>query len=586
MSVEPAALRTHHTSAPRGETGIRSLTLWVGVGLATAFAARALLAWWAVHSGYVEYNADGFTRSLRGYEWLIAPRWEVSVWPPLQSWLYGGVLWLWDDIYLAPRVMNFTLGLGAITLLFGAAALLAGWRAGLIAAVLVALLPLEVWLSISGMSEPLFHFLIALGALGAVAWWLRVREWPLLVAGVAFGLASAVRYEGWFYVAAFIALVACAWLLDRRDWRYPAAAAALAMVFIGVWLQQNAQIHGDPISFVRQTEQIRFVEDPANLEAGFLDRIAYFPSHAARVAPLLVAAGVASSALLLWRDWRRWAGLLALVWGQATLLVAITAPFASLGPGVERFLLSNLLLLTIPVAGAITMAWRAWGRAGPAFAAGSLILLLASYAPDWRTPPAHYPAPATRDAAAAIREGLAHNPDDAGLVMALLPAPPAEQYNEGYALRVLARDPGRVVVTHEASRLYEAVIQGDLLMWVVHGDAGVNLPAAERLEETGTYILGWPPPPAHAEIQPRVVVPGETARIDGSGFLPHEPMSTWWTGPDGSVQEGPVLNASERGAIDGAQVAVPETTLTGEWALTISGQESQRQAIVQVEVRP
>jgi hypothetical protein len=592
--------------------------------LSIAFSARALLAWWAVRSGFVEYNADGFTRVLRGYEWLEAPRWEVGVWPPLHSWVYGATLALWNDVYLAPKALNFTLGLVTIGLLFGIGLMLAGWRAGFIAALLAALLPLEAWLSISGMSEPLFHTLIALGAFGLVAWWLERSAWMLPIAGLAFGLATAVRYEGWFYVALFVPLALLASWRGGRAWRYPAIACVLAVSFMTIWLQQNAQIYGDPLAFVRHTEQIRVVEDPANLQAGFLDRLTYAPTQAFRTAPLLVLLGTAATALLLWRDPRRWAGLSALVWGQAALFVLITSPFASLGPGVERFLLSNILLLTVPVgalvAGSVTSLvgecrggrgcppahpspsvddvrdsesrdrdmTPTEGRRYPTHIHGILaavpaLALLLSFALDWRQPPTGYPAADTRATAAFIRQEIERAPATGG-VLALMPSPPAETYNEGYALRVLSRAPGRVEVTHESPRLFEAVLDGRLYLWIVHNTTGVNGPPAERRHEIGAYVAGWPPPPAAASADRSSAAPGDTIRIDGASFLPGEAVSSWWTAPDGSVLEGPDMRADERGEI-AAEVDAPLAAMPGQWALTVAGQQSQRQAIVRVELQ-
>jgi hypothetical protein len=634
MVAETDALTTAQPDSSASPAIRWTPALAVIVALSIAFSARALLAWWAVRSGFVEYNADGFTRVLRGYEWLQAPRWEVGVWPPLHSWVYGATLALWDDVYLAPKALNFTLGLATIGLLFGIGLMLAGWRAGFVAALLAALLPLEAWLSISGMSEPLFHALIACGAFGLVAWWLNRSAWMLPLAGLAFGLATAVRYEGWFYVALFVPLVLLASWHGGRDWRYAAIACVLAVSFMAIWLQQNAQIYGDPLAFVRHTEQIRVVEDPANLQAGFLDRLGYAPAQAFREAPLLVLLGAAATALLLWRDPPRWAGLVALVWGQAALFVLMTSPFASLGPGVERFLLSNILLLTVPVgaliAGVLTVTNGRGSELGPVpecrdgrpcppahaspsvdndrdtaprnrdmaptqgrrypthlrgiLAAGLLLALLLSFAPDWRQPPTAYPASDTRETAGLIRQELERAPAGAGSVIALMPSPPAETYNEGYALRVLSRAPGRVDVTHEPPRLFEAVLDGRSFLWIIYDAASVNGPPAERRQQIGAYAAGWPPPPATASADRSIVAPGGPIRLDGAGFLPGESVSSWWTAPDESVLEGPDMRADERGEI-AAEVDAPLAATPGQWALTVAGQQSQRQAIVRVEVQ-
>ena len=118
-------------------------SLWVAI--AAAWGVRLVLAWLSLRLGFVEYNADGFTRVIHGYEWLQDPRWEVSVWLPLHFWLLGGTLALWDNLYLAPKLLATLAGLATITNLALVGATLAGRRAGALTALIVAAFPYEVW---------------------------------------------------------------------------------------------------------------------------------------------------------------------------------------------------------------------------------------------------------------------------------------------------------------------------------------------------------------------------------------------------------------------------------------------------------
>ena len=86
-----------------------------------------------------------------------------------------------------------------------------------------------------------------------------------------------------------------------------------------------------------------------------------------------------------------------IVLGQALLFIAVTAPFASLGPGAERFLLSNIILLTVPLGAALSALIARYGLPGLAASAGALLLIALAFAPDLRDPPDHYPAEDTRD---------------------------------------------------------------------------------------------------------------------------------------------------------------------------------------------
>ena len=556
----------------------------VAIFLTVAVLARSLLSVWTIQRGFVEYNADGFSRIIRGWEWLQAPRWEVDVWLPLHFWFYGAILGVWDHIYLAPRIANFGLGILAIVVLYGIGARLLDRRAGLVAAGIAALFPWEVWLSLSGMSEPLFHFLVVLAAFGLVSWWTGHQQWLLIVAGLAVAAATAVRYEGWFYAATFVPLViAGAWYL-RRDWRYPAAACLLAVSFMALWMQQHHALTGDPFSFVRATEEIRFVEDPENIEAGFADRVTFFPQRALDVAPVFLPAGLVALGLMLLRKPRRWAPFGVLLIVQAVVFIGMTAPFASLGPGAERFLLSNILLLSVPLGGIVSVAITRFSVGWLTGVVAVIALVVASFAPDWANPPLHYPAEDTHDMA--LHVGTELDDEPAGIAVVLLPSMPDERFNEGYAFRVLSGHPGRVEITDFPSRLHEAVQHGEAALWVIDDRVDADEPVALQRGELGGYVTGVSPSPASASGQQDIISSGEPLTVTGSEFRPDEPISSWWTSPDGDTYAGPDLRADPEGDLAESDVPLPGDALPGIWALTLAGQESLRQAFIEVEVVP
>jgi hypothetical protein len=135
------------------------------------------------------------------------------------------------------------------------------------------------------------------------------------------------------------------------------------------------------------------------------------------------------------------------------------------------------------------------------------------------------------------------------------------------------------------SRLYEAIQQGEASMWIMDQNIEANRPPAEESISIGNYEAGYPPPPAFAGADADYIEPGASITIDASGFSPNEIVSTWWTGPGGDVFAGPEITADEAGQIE-EEIPLPGEASEGRWALTLSGQSSQRQAFVSIEVVP
>jgi hypothetical protein len=579
--------RTHDDSRPyaatRGDLSIpRSGLIAAGV-LAIAALLRSILASWSANQGFVEYNADGFSRVIRGYEWLQAPRWEVELWLPLHFWFYGAALWIWNDVLLVPRMLNFTLGVLIIVGFYLIGSTLVDRRAGVLAALLVAVFPYEVWLSMSGMSEPLFHALIVGGLFGTVLWWRNGSQRALLAGGIALAAATAVRYEAWFFVAVFIPVVLGASVFrGGSSLRYAGASVVVSISFMMLWIQQNWQVHGDALAFARGTEAAKIAEDPSNIGTGLWERVIYFPETALITAPGLILFGAIASATLVLLDRKRWWPLLAMIWGQAVLLVVVTSAFASQGPGAERYMLINTILLCLPIAGLAAMLIDRCGRIGTLLSGVIVLTILMSFVPDWLNPPDHYPATDTQSLAGELEARLSG--DREAYAVVLLPRIPDERFNEGYALRVLSGYPDRVEVTDEPSRLYEATQQGEASLWIIDERVDVNEPPAEERLIVGEYVIGFPPPPATASTERNQLSPGEAVTIDGADFQPGETISTWWTAPNGDVYAGPELVAGEDGSLTDLIVSLPDLAVDGRWALTLAGRESQRQAFVGVEV--
>ena len=438
--------------------------------------------------GFLEYNADGYARIIRGHEWLQSPRWEVSVWLPLQTWLFGVGLFVHDSLSVTPRTISFALSVVTLVSLFLIGRAISGRAAGLIAATLGAVFPWTVWFSVSGLSEALFHATLTLGVVGFVRWLADPRDRWLGLAAVGLSFSTMVRYEGWFYATVFLALVVgFAW--QRRRVRLSTIALGLVpMLFPLLWIEQYWQLHDDPFGFARETAEIKASLDAGNATASVWQRLTVYPEETLRLAPWLgLLCGLATIYALVRRV--TWWPLIALICGQGLLLIGVSAGFSNLGPGAERYLLSNFILL-FPVLGASVMLlpcslFRAAGLGATALISLTLIRTLIA-------PPTWYPDATVRDVARIADDELSSIRGRHDLVPVLLPDPPAEGFNAIYALRILSNHPDAWIITSDPAVFVAIMDTTAPPLWLIDTDSGFAPPEGWQIERVGRYLVGTP----------------------------------------------------------------------------------------------
>jgi hypothetical protein len=470
------------------QTAVARIPWWGPLlGIAALYAVLTLAV---LDRGFLEYNADGYTRIIRGHEWLADPRWEVGIWLPGQTWLFGVTLALYDALNVTPRVVAFVLSLATLVALYLIAATFAGRVAGWLAAALGALFPWIVWFGVSGMSESLFHALVAGGLVGFVRWQAGGSARWLLLMAAGLALATTVRYEGWFYAAvAAPLLVWLAWRTHRLD-RRVLAAAVVPLLFPLVWIEQWWSRYDAPFGFARETSAIKAALDAENARAGLLRRLTVYPEETARLAPwLALLCGAAVVYVLVRRV--PWWPYIALVGGEAALLVAVSAGYSNLGPGAERYLLSNFILLFPVLAAAVVLLPRGVPRlAGIALVAIVALRLL----PTLLDPPTHYPDADVRAAATRSEAWFARYdaPLADPLVPVLLPAAPAEGFNASYALRINSGHPDDWFFTSDPALFAALATSGRAPFWMMDTSTGAAPPDAAATEQVGRFLLGVP----------------------------------------------------------------------------------------------
>jgi 4-amino-4-deoxy-L-arabinose transferase-like glycosyltransferase len=210
------------------------LRRWI-VPFAGAVAVR-LLYWALVTPGYVPRADDsqyvGIARSLadgKGYS-LVFPQLTLHATafrPPLYPALLTPGAWLFGDALWPARLLSVALGALVAVLAGVLTARIAGRRAGLAAAGVVALYPPLLANDTVALTEPLALALL----LGAVLL-LDGRQWAW--AGVAAGALLLTRPNGYLVV-----LILAGWALLTVGWRRAAGLAAIALGLLAPWMVRN-----------------------------------------------------------------------------------------------------------------------------------------------------------------------------------------------------------------------------------------------------------------------------------------------------------------------------------------------------------
>lgn len=327
----------------------------IAVGLALLIRGIIYFGLW--RAGYFfGIPWDTFSRTYLSYQWSQHAYFAVAdgYWVPLQFWVVGlayrVVRPLMDSSsVLVPASVNNIFFVGSLLMTYLITLRIGGRAAAAVAVLLLALHNQDVWITFSGLAEPILIFFVLCSTylfIRQVTPETRQLVWPVAIGVVAF-LAAATHYIGWF-----LALFYCGFLgvegrkaFDERrftDGEIHVVGMLLCAAFPALWLAWNIANWGDPLHFTGVAK---------GLQAGYVGeltlgaRVMTIPQVFASQFPVYALVGVVSAA---WVSFQKRGAAMALLpgaflllslWGSTTL--AFAAPYQE-----PRYLLLFIWILT------------------------------------------------------------------------------------------------------------------------------------------------------------------------------------------------------------------------------------------------
>lgn len=557
-------------------------------------AMIGLLEW---RHGFVEYDADGFARSLLSWDWAQHGGLQVGAWLPLQFWINGSLMHFWPDLLHVPRLVNFTASAITTINFFFIGNWLFGRANAYLTAMLAALFPWQIWFGLSGMSESLTNMFLSFGVLFFCRWLATERNNNLYWAGLGLLGATALRYEAWFYSVIYALLVLGVVYFRQSHkihWKLlvPLAIPFLFILFwVGLsWVQMNS-----PLAFASITSQINSQLDEANHSVTLLQRIIFYPQVLLELAWRLTIPAIVGSVLLFWKPVRFSRIYLTLVWGEFAIFILTTLPYNNIAPGSSRYPVSNLLLL-LPVIVYVFqfIAGKLRQNSLRGVVQLALLLLILSQLQITFTRPTDFPNGDWRQAATWLKQAWANNLLPADLQIPLdLPPSSNDDFNAHYALRVLTNHPDNFLLTTDFNQLKAEATDPEkpVYAWIqldsaLGPDGKTTVTAADNkpmLEDYqhilrfGSLTIAYDPYHKSSIVTPTSGTANQTFTFTADGFIPGEQVDVWVSRNDNSTKSLQRQVADANGKV--TLQYQPDRDTPGHWAITAHGSTSSRYVI-------
>jgi len=231
-------------------------------------------------------SADDYCRTVKSYEWLQNPNLYSGVWLSGHFWINGIVMFFIKDLFLAVLFVNITFSALSLVYFYNIIDLTFDKKVAFFSALIFSLFQFQVWLSISGLPEPIFFFFVIGGIYYFLVWKKTDKISSLLLSSIFFALGNLFRYEGWIFSGVFVFLVI---LKHRRNFidfdRHlvrDILISAISFLTIIFWIVLNYIDYKDPFFFAKETSRI--YEEYNTVK--FLQRLIQYPIFILYIAPI------------------------------------------------------------------------------------------------------------------------------------------------------------------------------------------------------------------------------------------------------------------------------------------------------------
>lgn len=239
-----------------------------------------------LRSGFMWLSADDYCRTVKSYEWLQHPNLYAGVWLSGHFWINGIVMYFVKDLFLAVLFVNVIFSALSLIYFYKIVDLVFDKKIAFFSALIFSVFQFQVWLSISGLPEPIFFFFIIGGIYYFLVWKKTGGIFSLFLSAVFFAGGNLFRYEGWIFSGVFVFLVIVKHRRNIIDFNHylirDVLIATISFITIVFWIVLNYIDYKDPFFFAKETSRI--YEEYNTVK--FLQRLIQYPIFIFYIAPI------------------------------------------------------------------------------------------------------------------------------------------------------------------------------------------------------------------------------------------------------------------------------------------------------------
>ena len=204
------------------------------------------------YAGFFSISADESGRTITAYQWINGTYKGIPTWLPFYNIVIGFGLKIFPDLLITPRIIISLFGvLSFISFLWMTHELFKDTFITLLAAFIMLFFPSRVILSTVPLTESIFFFFIFTGIAFFVKWLNTSKNYLLILAAMAFGISSSVRYEGWLFSASLVGLLIFLKRLSNGEVKLQSIIFAflIGLIFPAYWFIYQGSFTDSPFHF-------------------------------------------------------------------------------------------------------------------------------------------------------------------------------------------------------------------------------------------------------------------------------------------------------------------------------------------------